>query len=641
MRHGLVRVAAATPHIRLADCSYNAERIINIIENAEKKDVELLVFPELCVTGYSCGDLFLQDILLSRAMDEVKRIAAATMNKRLVTIVGLPFERQGKLYNTAAVIQGGKILGLVAKQNIPNYEELCEKRYFTQGAQQAIKIDFMGEEIYFGSNILFECSDMPDLVLGVEIGEDLWVPMSPGNSHCLAGATLIANLSASNEIVGKARYRRELVQSQSNRLICGYIYADAGEGESTTDLVFSGHNLIAENGHILSESEPFQNEIIISEIDLGIIKSDRRRKNTFLVRDSSDYTRVKYSISENDDRIESSELFRVIPRLPFVPEDNSELNERCKNIFAIQAMGLKERLNHIGASCAVIGVSGGLDSALALLVAHRTFELLEIDNKGILAVTMPGFGTSQRTYNNAISLAERLGATAMEIPIEEALIQHFKDIEFDMTQHDITYENAQARERTQVLMDLANKHNGFMIGPGDMSELVLGWTTYNGDHMSMYGVNSSIPKTLIYSIVKWYADSTDDKELSEVLYDILNTPISPELLPPTDGRKQQRTEDFIGPYELHDFFIYYILRYGFSPAKVYYLAKQAFADKYKDQELLKWLKLFYSRFFAQQYKRSCLPDGPKVGTVSVSPRGSLRMPSDAKSKLWLDELGQL
>lgn len=640
MKHGFIRVAAAVPHIRLADCSYNAEKIINCIEQAEQKEVKLLVFPELCVTGYTCGDLFLQDILLLRAMEQIKRIAAVTKGKEIVAVIGFPYERQGRLYNTAAVIHGGEILGLVPKQNIPNHGEFYESRYFAQGPQKAIKVDFLGEEVYFGSRMLFECSDIPDFILGVEICEDLWVPMSPGNIHCLEGATIIANLSASNEIVGKAEYRRELVKSQSSRLICGYVYADAGEGESTTDLVFSGHSLIAENGIILSEAERFKNEMIINEIDLGIIQSDRRRMNTYHTQDSTDYVRVKYSISKNF-KLKEYELVRRIDPSPFVLNDNNELNERCRDIFTIQVMGLKARLNHVGAKCSIIGVSGGLDSTLAILVVHRAFELLGLDKKDILAVTMPCFGTSERTYNNALSIAKSLGATVMEIPIKDAVIRHFKDIGHNADVHDITYENAQARERTQVLMDLANKYNGLMIGPGDMSELVLGWTTYSGDHMSMYGVNSSVPKTLIHSIVKWYAQSTDNEEISAILRDVLDTPISPELLPPAEGKDYQRTEDYIGPYELHDFFMYYVLRYGFSPKKVYRLAKAAFLQKYKEEELLKWLQVFYRRFFAQQYKRSCLPDGPKVGSVSISPRGDLRMPSDAKVKLWLDELNSI
>jgi len=642
MKHGFIRVAAATPHIRLADCSYNAERIIDFIEKAEKQDVKLLVFPELCVTGYTCSDLFLQDILLQRAMEQVKKVAEATRGKEIAAIIGFPYKRTGRLYNTAAVVQGGKVLGLVPKLNIPNYGEFYELRYFVPGPGKAVKVDFLGEEVYFGSKILFECVDIPDFVFGVEICEDLWVPLSPGNTHCLEGATIIANLSASNEIVGKAEYRRELVKSQSNRLICGYVYADAGEGESTTDIVFSGHNLIAENGVILSESERFKDEIIINEIDLGIIQSDRRRMNTYhLQAVDSDYVRIRYSMQKEKYELKELDLIRKIDPSPFIADDSIELNKRCHDIFKIQVMGLKARLGHIGAKSAVIGVSGGLDSTLALLVTHRAFELLGLDKKNILAVTMPGFGTSQRTYNNALSIAKCFGVSILEIPIKDAVIQHFKDIGHDAGIHDITYENSQARERTQVLMDLANKHDGLMIGTGDMSELVLGWTTYSGDHMSMYGVNASVPKTLIRSIVKWYADTTENKEISALLGDILDTPISPELIPPGEGKDYQRTEDYIGPYELHDFFIFYVLRYGFSPEKVYRLAQTAFSQKYDKEEILKWLQVFYRRFFAQQYKRSCLPDGPKVGSVAISPRGDLRMPSDAKAKLWLEELNSI
>lgn len=641
MKHGFIRVAAATPHIRLADCSYNAGQVIKLIEVAEKEDVKLLVFPELCITGYTCGDLFFQETLLTYAKEEVKKVADFTKNKELVTVIGFPYEVNGNLYNTAAIIQGGNILGLVPKMSIPNYGEFYEARYFTQGHMEVIKVDFMGDEVYFGSKLLFECRNMPDFVLGVEICEDLWIPQPPGSFHCMAGATVIANLSASNELVGKARYRRELVKSQSSRLICAYVYADAGEGESTTDLVFSGHNIIAENGTILSETEPFHNNMTVTDIDLGIIKSERRRMNTYHGQNITDYIKIPYSFAEDNYDLKSYSLIRKFNQLPFVPENKEELIKRCEDIFTIQAMGLKSRLAHIGTKCAVIGVSGGLDSTLALLVLNKAFEVLGLDKKGILAVTMPCFGTSDRTYNNALALTNHIGATLINIPIADAVIQHFKDIGHDVDNHDITYENSQARERTQVLMDLANKYKGIVIGTGDMSELVLGWATYNGDHMSMYGVNSSVPKTLVRSLVEWAANTTDNKELAEVLLDILNTPVSPELIPPTKDNEYQRTEDLVGPYELHDFFIYYVLRYGFSPGKVFRLANEAFASKYSEDEILKWLHIFYRRFFAQQFKRSCLPDGPKVGTVSLSPRGDLRMPSDAKVTLWLDELDKI
>lgn len=635
-----MRVAAATPHIRLADCRYNADQLIKFIEIAEEKEVKLLVFPELCVTGYTCGDLFFQETLLNGAKEQVKRVADYTSNKEVVVVAGFPFEYNGKIYNTAAVMQGGKILGLVPKMNIPNFGEFYELRYFAPGQKKVTMVDFMGEEVYFGSNLLFECTDLPDFVLGVEICEDLWVPLSPGTYHCLNGATILANLSASNELVGKARFRRELVKSQSARLICGYVYSDAGEGESTSDLVFSGHNLIAENGALLSETEPFYGNMTACEIDLGLIKSERRMKNTFGGQ-TGDYIRVPFRFSEGDFELKNYKLIRKIGQHPFVPDNDEELNRRCEDIIQIQSMGLKSRLAHIGTKCAVIGVSGGLDSTLALLVTSRAFEMLGLDKKGILAVTMPCFGTSDRTYDNAVALIRNIGATLLNIPITDAVLRHFKDIGQDANNYDITYENSQARERTQVLMDLANKYNGIVIGTGDMSELILGWATYNGDHMSMYGVNSSVPKTLVRALVNWVAKTTDNKEMAAVLTDILNTPVSPELLPPTEDNEYQKTEDLVGPYELHDFFMFYVLRYGFSPDKIYRLANEAFAEKYGKEEILKWLKVFYRRFFAQQYKRSCLPDGPKVGTIAVSPRGDLRMPSDAKAALWLDELNRL
>lgn len=638
MKDGFIRLAAATPVIRLADCSYNTNQIINTIDNAEDKAVKLLVFPELCVTGYTCGDLFLQDLLIKAAKEGVKLIAESTKDKELVVVIGFPYEKLGRLYNTAAVIHGGKILGLVPKINLANYGEFHESRYFTKGPEEATLVDFMGEELYFGSKLLFQSVDIADFIFGVEICEDLSSVLPPSNYHCIAGATVIANLSASNELIAKAGHRRDLIKSQSKRLICGYVYADAGEGESTTDLVFSGHNIIAEKGSLLSEADIFNNEMLINEIDLGLIKSERRRLNTYTDKYPDAYVTLKYSLIDKAHKLKPYHLTRNIDPSPFVPNDPLERSKRCKDTLAIQAMGLKSRLAHVGAKCTVIGVSGGLDSTLALLVVHKAFQMLGLDMKGILAVTMPCFGTSNRTYQNALSLAEGLGATIMEIPINDAVIQHFKDIGHDINIHDITYENSQARERTQVLMDLANKHNGLVIGTGDMSELVLGWATYNGDHMSMYAVNSSVPKTLVSSMVECFADIIDYKKVSEVLKDILDTPVSPELLPPVEGREYQETENFVGPYELHDFFIYYVLRYGFSPGKVYRMAKKAFEGKYTYEEILKWLRIFYSRFFAQQYKRSCLPDGPKVGSVSLSPRGDLRMPSDAKVTLWMEEV---
>lgn len=704
MKHGFLRVAAATPVIKVADCDYNSERIIELIEQAERLGNKLIVFPELCVTGYTCGDLFLQDTLLNGAMEKVKMIAGSTRGKEIVAIIGFPYAVRGKLYNTAAVLQGGKVLGLVPKMNIPNYTEFYEGRYFTPGYMEPISIQFQGEEVYFGSKILFECKDIPDFILGVEICEDLWVPKSPSVEHCIAGATIIANPSASDELTGKDVYRRELVKSQSGKLVCGYLYCDAGEGESTTDVVFAGHNLIAEYGAILAESQVFENGIISSEIDLGKLKSERRRMLTYFTPDSQAYQVVSYELNnrrnqlsnrrneqnnisnvsnsqytelnssstefngnsndfdrnskeennrtnqQNSDLSEWNskgyelpeiELTRYIDPAPFVPSAKADRDKRCKDIINIQAMGLKTRLSHIGGKCVVLGISGGLDSTLALLVAYRAFELLSLDKSGIISVTMPCFGTTDRTYNNAVELSRRLGVTLLEIPIRAAVEQHFKDIGHDRNQHDLTYENSQARERTQVLMDVASKYNGFVVGTGDMSELALGWATYNGDHMSMYGVNASVPKTLVRYLVSYFADTTEDVKLQEVLEDILDTPVSPELLPPRDGEISQKTEDIVGPYELHDFYLYYILRFGFTPGKVYHLAKIAFVNRYSEEVILKWLKVFYTRFFTQQFKRSCLPDGPKVGSVSVSPRGDLRMPSDASASLWMKELERL
>lgn len=638
MKHGFVRVAAATPVIRVADCGYNAEKILEYIEKAEKQEIKLVVFPELCITGYTCGDLFLQDTLLRCAMEEVKRIAEFTVNKELVAVVGFPYLINGKLYNTAAVIQRGKVLGLVPKMSIPNYTEFYEARYFTSGIEEPFLINFMGEEIYFGSRILFQCLNMPEFILGVEICEDLWIPLSPSISHCVAGASIIANLSASDELTGKDSYRRELVKSQSARLICGYIYSDAGEGESTTDVVFGGHNLIAENGILLSESNTFENGMIVTELDLGKLKSERRRMHTYLGQNTLAYIVAPFSFQEGNNELPLLTLTRYIDPAPFVPSAVAEREKRCRDIINIQALGLKTRLAHIGTKHAVIGISGGLDSTLALLVTNKAFEMLNLDKKGIIAVTMPCFGTTDRTYKNAVSLAECLGVTLREIPLREAVELHFKDIGHDKNRHDITYENSQARERTQVLMDIANSYDGIVVGTGDMSELALGWATYNGDHMSMYGVNSSVPKTLVRFLVGYFAEITENEKLNLVLIDVLNTPVSPELLPPKDGEISQKTEDIVGPYELHDFFLYYILRFGFEPSKVYRLAVIAFEANYEADVILKWLKVFYKRFFSQQFKRSCLPDGPKVGSVSVSPRGDLRMPSDASVAIWLREL---
>lgn len=639
MKYGFIRVAAATPKIKLAECKYNADRILEFIDQADEQDVSLIVFPEMCITGYTCGDLFLQDKLLNGAKEQVKRLAVQTAGRDIVAVVGFPYQRDGKLYNTAAVLHGGKVLGLIPKISIPNYSEFYEARHFTAGLKQAVKVDFLGEETYFGSNIIFECRTVKDFILGVEICEDLWIPLSPGIGHCTAGATVIANLSASDALAGKDDIRRSLVNSQSRRLVCGYVYADAGDGESTTDLVYSGHNIISENGDILAESVLFENGMTITELDLGRIQSERRRVNTYLGQSTEEYRIVPFSFRE--DGIKVLDLTRHINPTPFIPKNDTGRYKRCSDIIKIQASGLKGRLEHIGIKSAVIGISGGLDSTLALLVTCKAFDMLGYDRKGIIAVTMPCFGTTDRTYRNAVELVNCLGATLKEIPITKSVEQHFRDIGLDPETRDVTYENSQARERTQVLMDIANMYNGIVVGTGDMSELVLGWATYNGDHMSMYAVNSSIPKTLVRFLVEYFAGNSGDSRLSAVLKDILNTPVSPELLPPDESGISQKTEELVGPYELHDFFMYYVLRFGFEPAKVYHLAKLAFKDRYAQDEILKWLKVFFSRFFSQQYKRSCLPDGPKVGSVSISPRGDLRMPSDASPAMWLEDLDNI
>lgn len=641
MKHGFIRVAAATPVIRVADCSYNTDKIMKMIDIAQERGNKLVVFPELCITGYTCGDLFLQDTLLRGAMESVKKLAAHTEGKEIVAVVGFPYQVKGKLYNTAAVLSGGRILGMVPKISIPNYTEFYEARHFTSGNQEPFLIDFCGEEIYFGSRILFQCTELPDFNLGIEICEDLWIPQSPSIGHCTAGATIIANLSASDELTGKDEYRRELVKSQSAKLVCGYLYSDAGEGESTTDVVFAGHNLITENGTLLAESNTFENGMISSEIDLGKLKNERRRMNTYYGQETAPYKIIPFSFREGGYELPEIKLTRFIDPAPFVPSAKADRDKRCKDIINIQAMGLKTRLAHTGIRCAVVGISGGLDSTLALLVTNKAFEMLSLDKKGIIAVTMPCFGTTDRTYSNAVSMAKSLGVTLLEVPVKEAVELHFRDIGHDINKHDLTFENSQARERTQVLMDIAGKNNGFVVGTGDMSELALGWATYNGDHMSMYGVNSSVPKTLVRYLVAYFADTAKDELLRKVLLDVLDTPVSPELLPPKDGEIAQKTEDIVGPYELHDFFLYYILRFGFEPAKVYRLAKIAFDGSYDEKVILQWLKVFYKRFFTQQFKRSCLPDGPKVGSVSVSPRGDLRMPSDASAALWMKELDKL
>lgn len=636
MEQGFVKVAAVTPKIRVADPVYNRTAICESLEEAYAKGARIIVFPELCLTGYTCGDLFLQQLLLDQAAEQLVRIAEATGDKNVLVMVGLPIMRDGRLYNVAAVLSDGEILGMIPKANIPSYAEFYEGRHFTEGNKEPVDFVFAGRKIPFGTNILFSCVEMNGLKVGCEICEDLWVANPPGTDHALMGATVIANLSASNETIGKDEYRELLVKSSSARLICGYIYASAGEGESTQDLVFGGHNLIAENGVILAQAKRFKGETVYGDVDVHRILSERRRMGTFGKEPQTAYAVIPFHLKREETR-----LTRTFGCMPFVPSDETKRKQRCEEILSIQSYGLKKRYEHTGLSAAVVGISGGLDSTLALLVTVRAFDMLGLERKGIIAVTMPCFGTTDRTYDNACKLAKALGTTLKEIDIREAVNIHFRDIGQNPETHDITYENGQARERTQVLMDIANQENALVIGTGDMSELALGWATYNGDHMSMYGVNAGVPKTLVRHLVQYYADTCGRKELTEILSDVLDTPVSPELLPPVDGEIAQKTEDLVGPYELHDFFLYYMLRCGFPPAKVYRVAKLAFAGQYADEVILKWLKSFYRRFFSQQFKRSCLPDGPKVGSVAVSPRGDLRMPSDACARIWMDDVERL
>ena len=633
MNQGFVKVAAVTPDIRVADTAYNTENICRMIDETVKEGAKIIVFPELCVTGYTCSDLFTQDILLQDARKAMFEIAEYTTGKDALIFVGLPMAVDGELYNVAAALNQGRILGLTTKSFLPNYGEFYEMRQFRRGPGKARMICLNGQEIPFGPQLLFAAEGMEELIVSAEICEDVWSPIPPSIQAAREGATVIVNCSASDETIGKASYRRSLIEGQSARLICGYIYANAGEGESTTDLVFGGHNIIAENGTTLAKSKRFENSAIYTEIDVKRLLSERRKNTTFQTAEEKTLMRIPFEIT-----IEETKLTRVFSSRPFVPSVMSERTKRCEEILTIQAMGLKKRLAHAHAKSAVVGISGGLDSTLALLVSAKAFDALGMDRKGIVAVTMPCFGTTDRTYQNACKMSQKLGATLREIPVGAAVEQHFRDIGHDPEDHSVTYENSQARERTQVLMDVANQEGGIVIGTGDMSELALGWATYNGDHMSMYGVNASVPKTLVRHLVHYYADTCEDEELKRVLYDVLDTPVSPELLPPKDGEIAQKTEDLVGPYELHDFYLYYLLRFGYEPSKIYRIARYAFAGEYDDATIYKWLYTFCRRFFIQQFKRSCLPDGPKVGTVALSPRGDWRMPSDACAAGWLRDL---
>lgn len=640
MKDGFVRAAAATPKIRVADPEYNAGQIIETTELAASSGAKIIVFPELSLSGYSCGDLFLHDSLIKECRVQLKNIADATTAYDCLIFVGLPFKYGGKLYNVAACLHRGLVLGLVPKTNLPNYSEFYEKRHFTPGFAEPVFTDFFGLDIPFGTDIIFENGQSDDRIkVACEICEDLWVADAPSVRHAAAGANIIVNLSASDMLAGKADYREKLVVNASARYSAAYIYANAGEGESTQDLVFAGHDLIAENGVLLARQKPFETGFVSADIDIDRLAAERSAMNTFSSYEDPGYVYVPFLVDETDMRIK-----REFPRLPFVPSDVFLREERCEEIFNIQAYGLKKRLEHTGLKDMVLGLSGGLDSTLALLVSARTAKLSKLPSSGIHAVTMPCFGTTDRTKGNAERLAKALGADLSVIDIRNAVRVHMEDIGHKEEVHDVTYENCQARERTQVLMDLANMKNALVIGTGDMSELALGWATYNGDHMSMYDVNAGVPKTLVRHLVKYAADSfrtAGDEEVSAILEDILDTPVSPELLPAKDGKISQKTEDIVGPYELHDFFLYYFLRFHLPPKKIYRMALMAFEGVYDSAAVKKWLLVFTRRFFSQQFKRSCLPDGPKVGSVGISPRGDLRMPSDAAAALWLKEIEEI
>ena len=635
MRDGFITVACGTPKLRLADCDYNAEQTFTLMRKAEKAGAKVLVLPELGLTGYTCGDLFYQDALLRGAEQALATVLEATRNLEVVTAVGLPLRVNNKLYNCAAIIQKGTVLGVVPKTHLPNYSEFYEKRQFAAAPEENGTVTLFGKSVPFGNKLVFRCSTMPDLALGFEICEDMWAPCSPAVDLAEAGATVVGNLSASNDIIGKDSYRRQLVTMQSAKLLCGYVYSSCGEGESTSDVVFGAHQMIAENGTMLAERR-FDGGLLVSEIDIQRLAYERRRTQMF--DRTPEVWEVPFSLT-----VSPTKLTRYVAPMPFVPEDKSDRDERCREILLLASLGLKQRLEHTGAKTAVVGLSGGLDSTLAVLITGLAMKMLDRPMTDIIAVTMPCFGTTDRTKNNAVILAEKLGTTLKTVDISASVRSHFKDIGHDMEDHSVTFENGQARERTQVLMDIANKNGGLVIGTGDLSELALGWCTYNGDHMSMYAVNCTIPKTLVRHLVGYLArdNAEKDRELKDVLEDILDTPVSPELLPAVQGQISQKTEDLVGPYELHDFFLYYMLRWGFSPAKIYRLAVYALGKQYSREVILKWLKTFYRRFFSQQFKRNCVPDGPKIGSVAMSPRGDWRMPSDAKVNLWQAELETL
>lgn len=641
MNYGFIKVAAAIPQVKVADCTFNASQIIDMVKDAASKQVQLIAFPELCITGYTCGDLFQQQLLIEEAEKALQHIINETSELNITSIVGIPVAVGATLINAAVVIRGKVIMGIVPKTYIPNYKEFYEKRWFTSATEITEEGTILCSQwVDINPKLLFNLNGSK---FGIEICEDLWAPVPPSSILATQGADIIVNLSASNELIGKHKYLQSLIAQQSARCISGYIYSSAGFGESTTDVVFAGNAMIYENGSLLAEAKRFcmQQQLVISEIDIERLRTERKINTSFAACASIFREEKGDEIDTEQELPKEFTLTRTVEPLPFVPSGNA-LNERCEEIFEIQISGLAKRLVHTHAQTAVVGISGGLDSTLALLVCVKTFDKLGFDRKGILGITMPGFGTTDRTYHNAIDLMKSLGVSIREISIKDACIQHFKDINHNVNVHDVTYENSQARERTQILMDVANQTNGMVIGTGDLSELALGWATYNGDHMSMYGVNGSIPKTLVKYLVEWVARNGVDEQSRTTLLDIVDTPISPELIPADDnGNIKQKTEDLVGPYELHDFFLYYFLRFGFRPAKIYFLAQHAFGGKYDNETIKKWLSTFFRRFFNQQFKRSCLPDGPKVGSVSLSPRGDWRMPSDACSTLWLKEIEEL
>ncbi|NTW71413.1 MAG: NAD(+) synthase [Eubacteriaceae bacterium] len=643
-RFGFYRVGCAVPEVRVADCTYNKNTMIELIKKAQKKNVDILLFPELSITGYTCGDLFFQNLLLSKSEEAVKEIAAFLEDKEITVVLGVPVKVSGRIYNCAAVINKGKILGIVPKIFIPEYNEFYEKRWFSSGKdlEENRPIEYAGQEMLMGNNILFCDAADREFIFGIEICEDLWVPIPPSSRHALNGAALILNLSASNDLVGKREYRAELVKQQSARCVASYAYASSGFGESTTDVVYGGDAMISENGTILTESERFlfQSQLIYADVDNEKLINDRMKKHSTF-RSANNANNEKYDFVEFASGQDKQEIQRTFPKFPFVPSKNSDRNKRCEEIFNIQVTALAKRITHTSTKALVVGISGGLDSTLALLACVKTCDKMGIDRTMIKAITMPGFGTTDRTYNNAIELTKRLKVSLEEISIKAAVMQHFKDIGHDPDLHNVTYENSQARERTQILMDIANRDAGLVVGTGDLSELALGWATYNGDHMSMYGINSGIPKTLVRYLVKWIADNSL-KDVKDILYDVLDTPVSPELLPPDkEGNIAQKTEEVVGPYELLDFFLYYMVRFGFRPEKIYRIAQISFKGEYDKETIYKWLRKFYVRFISQQFKRSCLPDGPKVGSINLSPRGDWRMPSDASMSLWLEELDSM